>query len=153
MLHLQDVQYFGPLLEGPLPKAVADSFRSSTYVQGVLKEDRILYRVASSRKGLAGSFLTAEKPLGKLQVIGDAALIPEYGNSASLVATLRIPKGTVIFEGVVGPQQSMMQGAFRTDRTVQELFNRAPLGGGSQIYLHMSPSEIEKFIIEVESLP
>jgi hypothetical protein len=128
------------LLEGPLPKEIADSFRSSTYFQGVLKEDRLFYRVASNDRTLAGSYLTAEKPLGKIQAAQDLALLPEYKNGAKYVATLRIPKGTMVYEGIVGPQTSATTGVFR-------------IGGGSQVYLDMDPSQIKKFIIEVETLP
>ena len=63
-----------------------------------------------------GPYWTRTKPAGPLQSRIDSALDPTWGNTATEVTTIRIPKGTTIFEGVVAPQGNLP-------------------GGGNQIYI------------------
>jgi hypothetical protein len=105
-----------------------------------LKEDRLLYRVVSDAENVGGRFLTSQKPLGRRQLAQDLALIPEYENAANYVVTFRVPKGTMVYEGIVGPQTSATFGVVRP-------------GGANQVFLDMSPRLIDKWKIGVEVLP
>ena len=40
----------------------------------------------------------------------DSALNPAWGNTAKNVATIRVPAGTTIYEGVVAPQGNLLGG-------------------------------------------
>ena len=98
------VGYFNPINKGPLPDAVANSFRSATYSQKVLGEDKILYRAYGGKAKEIGQYWTRTKPEGPLQTVIDSALDQNWGNSAIEVAKIRIPKGTTIYEGFAEKQ-------------------------------------------------
>ncbi|VBB09670.1 Hypothetical protein LUCI_4968 [Lucifera butyrica] len=112
------VGIFGPLNKGPLPEAVANSFRSATYSQKVLEEDIILYRVYGGKANELGSYWTRTKPGGPLQSIIDSALDQKWGNTATEVVQIRVPKGTTIFEGFAASQGGLV-------------------GGGNQVFIYL----------------
>jgi hypothetical protein len=90
-----------------------------------LTEDLIVYRVYGGKSNKISQWFTTIKPQGPTQVQIDLALNPQWGNSATKVAIVKIPKGTKIYEGFV-EQQIVSQpggGSF----TLQ--------GGGIQIYV------------------
>ena len=57
----------------------------------------------------------------------DAALSPNFNNSALKWVEITVPKNTIIFEGVAAPQAI---GSSNANIKIGEL-----LGGGSQVYL------------------
>jgi hypothetical protein len=60
------------------------------------------------------------EPTGPLQARLDSALLPEWGNTATQMSVIRVPAGTMIYEGIVAPQST------------STLFL---LGGGNQVYI------------------
>jgi RHS repeat-associated protein len=107
---------WGPATDpGPLPQAVADTFRSGSYTQTVTAAETTLYRVYGGSAGELGSYWSRTPP-GPLQATIDSALNPRWGNTAQNVSAIRVPSGTTIYEGFAAPQGEL-------------------LGGGSQVYI------------------
>jgi RHS repeat-associated protein len=105
------VKNWGPLEgHGPLGKKVANTFRSSTYNEVILDEDIILYRVYSDPSKKLGPYWTRTEPSGPVQSIIDSALNPKWGNKATSVIKIKVPKGTTIYEGVAAPQGGLVGG-------------------------------------------
>lgn len=107
---------YGPMNPGPLPETIANTFQGGSYVTKTLGESTILYRVYGGSASKTGNYWTRIKPAGPLQSQIDLALRPEWGNTASQVTTIRVPAGTIIYEGVAAKQGGLV-------------------GGGNQIYL------------------
>ncbi|AUC87375.1 MAG TPA: hypothetical protein DCW74_13330 [Alteromonas australica] len=91
---------------GPLDDAVAATFRGGSYTANTLSEATTLYRVYGGNAGKIGSYWTRTKPSGPLQSQLDSALAPQWGNSASKVVSMRVPKGTTIYEGAAASQST-----------------------------------------------
>jgi Flp pilus assembly pilin Flp len=116
----------GPMNPGPLPTAIANTFRAGSYTSKVLDEPVTLYRVYGGEAGELGKYWTRTKPSGPLQSRMDLALDPAWGNTATQVTTIKVPKGTTIFEGAAERQGNL-------------------LGGGNQIVIpKVDPSWIVK---------
>jgi RHS repeat-associated protein len=107
---------------GPLGAKIASTFRSSTYRETILTEDVILYRVYGGRAGELGHYWNRVEPTGPLQAQLDSALLPEWGNTGSKVASIRVPAGTTIYEGAAAPQ--LGRGGIPS-----------LLGGGAQVFI------------------
>lgn len=101
---------------GPVGEAVANTFRGGSYTERVLSQETTLYRVYGGNAGEVGSYWTRTVPTGPLQSTMDSALNPAWGNTAQNVATMRVPSGMTIYEGLAAPQGGL-------------------LGGGSQVYI------------------
>jgi len=99
-----------------LSKGVQDSFNGGTFTETVLAEDTTFYRVYGGNSGKVGSYMTRTPQNGTMQSQMDLALNPEWGNTATSVTKVTVPKGTVIYEGTAAPQGNL-------------------LGGGNQIYI------------------
>src|SRR5690606_19765304 len=84
---------YGPLREGPLSKiptgsgSVADTFRSSSYFEHVIEEPLTVYRVygGDDTSRALGRYWSRVKPTGPGQATLDAALLPEFGNTAQRI--------------------------------------------------------------------
>lgn len=107
---------------GPLANDVARTFSGGTYTQKVLTEDTILYRVHGGNAEKVGSYMSRTPQFGGMQSQLDLALKPEWGNTATQVTKVTVPKGTVIYEGSAA-SQSINGGAGTL------------LGGGNQVYI------------------
>ena len=105
---------FGPHMEGPLPEGISSTFRGGSYSQTTLGSDTTLYRVYGGEAAPLRSWWSRTPPAGPLQSQMDLALPPE--NTAQNVVMIRVPTGTVIYEGAA-------EGNF------------GRLGGGSQVYI------------------
>jgi filamentous hemagglutinin len=101
---------FGPMNQGPLPKGIANTFRSGTYSEVVTQKPTTLYRVYGGTAQELGGYWTATKPAGPVQSIIDSALKPEWGNTATKVVKIEVPIGTKYFEGVAAPQGGLVGG-------------------------------------------
>ena len=113
---------FGPTNKGPLPDAVANTFRSGTYSEVVTQGETTLYRVYGGKAGEIGSYWTTTKPQGSLQSVIDGALDQSWGNTATNISTINVPKGTTIYQGYATPQGGLV-------------------GGGVQVYIpEVNPS-------------
>jgi hypothetical protein len=100
---------YGPMNQGPLPKAIADTFRSGTYSEVVTQQPTTLYRVYGGTAQELGGYWTTTKPAGPVQSIIDSALNPQWGNTATMVK-IEVPIGTKYFEGVAAPQGGLVGG-------------------------------------------
>lgn len=120
---------YGPTNPGPLDAATAATFRSGSYTATTTSETTTLYRVYGGNAGKIGSYWTRTKPSGPLQSQLDSALAPQWGNTAQNVATMKVPKGTTIYEGAAAPQST----------GVGQI-----LGGGNQVYIpRVNPNWIQ----------
>lgn len=88
---------YGPMNKGPLPDAIANTFRSDTYSQVVTQEEVILYRAYGGKAGELGGYWTRTEPQGPLQTVIDSALDQNWGNTATNVAKIKVPMGTTIY--------------------------------------------------------
>jgi len=101
---------------GPLPAAVANTFRGGSYTATTLSDATTLYRAYGGTAGQLGSYWTRVAPAGPLQATMDLALNPAWGNTAAQVARISVPAGTTIYEGAAAAQGAL-------------------LGGGSQVFI------------------
>jgi hypothetical protein len=101
---------FGPVTPGPLPKGIADTFRSGSYAETQLRRTTPLYRVYGGRSGRIGSFWTRTPPSGPLQSRIDLALNPAWGNTANQTVRIDVPAGTTVFEGAAASQGWLLGG-------------------------------------------
>ena len=104
------IAQYGPMSQGPLPKGIADTFRSGTYSEVVTQQPTTLYRVYGGTAQELGGYWTATKPAGPVQSIVDSALNPKWGNTATSVVKIEVPIGTKYFEGVAAPQGGLVGG-------------------------------------------
>jgi len=110
----------GPLNPGSLDAATAATFRSGSYTATTVSETTTLYRVYGGSAGKLGQYWTRTKPTGPIQSQLDSALAPQWGNTTNNVVSIKVPKGTQIFEGAAAPQST----------GVGQI-----LGGGNQVYI------------------
>ncbi|MFZ5598191.1 MAG: RHS repeat domain-containing protein [Bacillota bacterium] len=113
---------FSPINPGPLSDDVAKTFTGGSYTQKVLTEDTTFYRVYGGKAGKVGSYMSRIPQNGGMQSQIDLALNPAWGNTASSVTKVTVPKGTVIYEGTAAPQ--VINGGAGS-----------LLGGGNQVYI------------------
>ena len=114
---------YSPINPGPLDINDANTFRSATYTKRVLNEDTTFYRVYSTESNRIGPFTTRTPQNGNMQSQLDLALNPDWGNNATYVEKVTVPKGTTIYEGVAA-SQSINGGAGNL------------IGGGNQIFIN-----------------
>ena len=122
------ISKFSPANPGPLPEAIAKTFRGASYSEKVADGSMTLYRAYGGKAGELGNYWTRTKPTGPLQSTIDSALDPAWGNTAENVSSITIPKGTKFYEGAVAPQGNLV-------------------GGGSQIYIpkkNLNPNWLNK---------
>jgi hypothetical protein len=125
-LNVPRITKYNPINPGPLAPGIAEGFRSSTYSEITLDQPITLYRVYGGKAGPAGSWWSFTKPSGPLQAVIDSALDQNWGNTATQVATARIPAGTTIYVGTVAPQRGLV-------------------GGGNQVYVpKVDPSWVQR---------
>lgn len=111
---------------GPLGEKVAGTFRGGSYTEMVTGEATTLYRAHGGTAGELGSYWSRTAPTGPLQARMDSALLPEWGNTATNISTIRVPSGTKIFDGFAAPQGGLP-------------------GGGSQVFIpKVDPSWLVK---------
>ena len=80
-----------------------------------------LHRVYADARKKFGRLWSRAKPSGPLQSQLDLALNPTWGNTADNVVTIRVPPGTLIYEGVAAPQPISGGSSY--------------LGGGNQVII------------------
>ncbi|MDR2087767.1 MAG: hypothetical protein LBP73_00235 [Clostridiales Family XIII bacterium] len=101
---------FTPMDKGPLPDAIANTFRSGTYNEIILQEETVFYREYGGKANEIGSYWTTIKPQCSLQAIIDSALDINWGNTATNVATIKVPRNTTIYQGYVERQGNLVGG-------------------------------------------
>ena len=127
----QVLQRWGPHTGlGPLPERIANTFRSASYSETKLTADITLYRSYGGRAGELSSYWTRTQPSGPMQAQMDGAILPEWGNTLAHVAQIRVPAGTIVYEGYAAEQANAMIKL---------------IGGGSQVYIpYVDPSWLMK---------
>jgi hypothetical protein len=110
------VRHWTPLdSDRPLVEAGrGDTFRSSTYDEIRLSEDRVFYRDYSDPNRRFSAFWTREPSSGPFQSMLDSAILPEWGNRAEHTVAIRVPAGTTVYEGPTAPQRAMLGGGDQT---------------------------------------
>jgi hypothetical protein len=103
------VAKYGPMNEGPLPKGIADTFRSGTYSEVVTQQPTVLYRVYGGAAQEMGGYWTTAKPSGPVQSIIDSALNPQWG-PATKVVKIEVLAGVKYYESVAAPQGGLVGG-------------------------------------------
>lgn len=88
----------------------------------MLTEDTTFYRVHGGSADKVGRYMTRTPQSDAMQSQMDLALNPKWGNTATNISTVTVPKGTMIYEGAAA-SQTINGGA------------GSLLGGGSQVYI------------------
>jgi len=88
----------------PLPKKTANSFVGGAYDEVILENETIFYRVFHDQKykfGAPGeaSYWSCSDARGLQAAIDHAIPVSRNGNTAEKLVTIRVPKGTRLFEG------------------------------------------------------
>lgn len=122
MLLKMRVRRFLRLILGHWMSQSLTHFRSETYTKKVLTEDTTFYCVYGGGAGEVGLYMSRTPQLGGMQSQLDLALNPKWGNAATHVTKVTVPKGTVIYEGFAAPQTINGGAGFL-------------MGDGNQIYM------------------
>ena len=94
------------------------TFRSGTYTRKVLQDDTLFYRTHGGNAGETGAFWSRTPPQGKMQNTMDSAILDAWGNTQQKLSVMKVPAGTVIYEGPTAMQADGVQ---------------TLLGGGNQV--------------------
>ena len=73
-------------------------------------ETTTLYRVYGGGAREIGPYWTRIEPSGPVQSIIDSALDPRWGNNATRVVRIDVPRGTTIYEGTAAAQRGLVGG-------------------------------------------
>ncbi|WDV45178.1 hypothetical protein PV797_16875 [Clostridiaceae bacterium M8S5] len=92
--------------DNSLPTWIQESFANSNYRTVEATQDIIVYRAFGGTAKANGGFVTTFNSNNKQEIMDKLALLPEWGNTMDYVATIKIPKGTVLNIGKVAPQTS-----------------------------------------------
>ena len=114
----------GPLAE--MPNQPAKNFYGGRYNMEVLQEDRIMYRAGNAQNPY-GRWFTSDPPAAVANVRIDTAVKLHWidpktgGYEASSyidnVYAIKVPKGTTIYTGPVGPQGGVYVGGYNVMQT------------------------------------
>ena len=114
----------GPLAE--MPNQPAKNFYGGRYNMEVLQEDRIMYRAGNAQNPY-GRWFTSEPPASVANVRIDTAvkthwIDPKTGayeasSYIDNVYAIKVPKGTTIYTGPVGPQGGVYVGGYNVMQT------------------------------------
>ena len=114
----------GPLAE--MPNQPAKNFYGGRYNMEVLQEDRIMYRAGNAQNPY-GRWFTSEPPASVANVRIDTAVKPywidpktgayEASSYIDNVYAIKVPKGTTIYTGPVGPQGGAYVGGYNVMQT------------------------------------
>ena len=114
----------GPLAE--MPNQPAKNFYGGRYNMEVLQEDRIMYRAGNAQNPY-GRWFTSEPPASVANVRIDTAvkthwIDPKTGayeasSYIDNVYAIKVPKGTTIYTGPVGPQGGVYAGGYNVMQT------------------------------------
>ncbi len=106
----EGILYNGITGPGPLGSKVASTFRSGSYTEVITSETTSLYRVYGGKAGEIGPHWTRTRPSGPLQSVIDSAIDPAWGNNATGVVRIDVPRGVTIYEGAAAPQRGLVGG-------------------------------------------
>ncbi len=114
----------GPLAK--MPNQPAKNFYGGRYNMEVLQEDRIMYRAGNAQNPY-GRWFTSEPPASVANVKIDTAVkthwidsktgVYEASSYIDNVYAIKVPKGTIIYTGPVGPQGGEHVGGYNIMQT------------------------------------
>jgi len=107
-----------------LPDSVKKTFKDGVYETVVTTEEVVLYRVFGGTAKARGSYASTTRASSQWEIRRDSALLPEWGNSASMEVTIVVPPGTRLQIG----QAEKMSGS-----------GTVLAGGGDQVLLPIDP--------------
>lgn len=102
--------YGGAFNPGALSPKIANTFRSGMYYAGSLSQSQAMYRVISPGGNPTGSYWTTTPPSGPVASIINNALLPQWGNNATVTVTAIIPAGTTVYYGSASSQGGLVGG-------------------------------------------
>jgi hypothetical protein len=90
----------------PLPLETAITFRNSQCREIKLEEPQTFFRYYSDEKNKKGRFLTTDQYETNVEAIRNLALDQKWNppNQATKVVSVTLPAGTIIYQGLVAPQ-------------------------------------------------
>ncbi|GAB1544629.1 hypothetical protein NUACC21_73050 [Scytonema sp. NUACC21] len=88
----------------PLPTEIAVTFLDSKCQEVTLKQPQTFYRYYSSSTNKYGRYLTTDQYKTNVEVIRNLALNQSWGNKATTMLKVTLPVGTVVYQGIVAPQ-------------------------------------------------
>ena len=88
----------------PLPVAIATTFANATCTKSTLPAAQSFYRYFHSSQNRYGRYLTTDRFSTNVEAIRKLALHQDWGNRAEQELKVTLPAGTVVYQGVVGPQ-------------------------------------------------
>jgi hypothetical protein len=88
----------------PLPPDIAATFLDSKCVKTTLRMPQTFFRYYSDPKYNQGRYLTTDQFELNTTVIRRLALNQIWGNSAKKMLSVTLPAGTVVYQGIAGPQ-------------------------------------------------
>ncbi|MEQ1790259.1 MAG: hypothetical protein ABL857_07435 [Rickettsiales bacterium] len=107
----------------PLDEKTANTFKGGSYDEIILGSDTVLFRAyhqPTRKYGMPGerlSYWSRSDATGTKAAVDSAIEVSRYGNIADRLVSIRVPKGTRVYEG-----------------TTQSI-NKGPIGGGNQVIL------------------
>lgn len=88
----------------PLAPEIAATFANATCTKSTLAAPQTFYRYFHSPQNRYGRYLTTDRFSTNVDVIRKLALNQSWGNRAERELSVTLPAGTVVYQGVVGPQ-------------------------------------------------
>ena len=88
----------------PLPVNIAATFANATCTKTTLPAAQTFYRYFHSPQNRYGRYLTTDRFSTNVDAITKLALHQDWGNRAEQELKVTLPAGTVVYQGVVGPQ-------------------------------------------------
>ncbi|BCL35265.1 hypothetical protein [Nostoc sp. MS1] len=88
----------------PLPTEIAVTFLNSKCKEVTLKKPHTFYRYYSDSTNKYGRYLTRNLYKTNVEVIRNLALNQSWGNKATTILRVTLPAGTVVYQGIVAPQ-------------------------------------------------
>ena len=88
----------------PLPQDIAATFLNATCTKATLPAAQTFYRYFHSPQNRYGRYLTTDRFSTNVDVISKLALNQAWGNKAERELSVTLPAGTVVYQGIVGPQ-------------------------------------------------
>jgi hypothetical protein len=88
----------------PLPPDIAITFLGSQCKKVKLQMPQTFFRYYSNENNKKGRFLTTDQYQTNVEVITKLALNQAWGNKAEKMLSITLPAGTIVYEGIVAPQ-------------------------------------------------
>ncbi|MEB3292617.1 MAG: hypothetical protein VKJ24_05620 [Synechococcales bacterium] len=88
----------------PLPAEIAATFLDSKCKKVKLLMPQTFFRYYSNETNKKGRYLTTDQYQTNVDVIKNLALNQAWGNKAEKMLSITLPAGTIVYQGIVAPQ-------------------------------------------------